>query len=406
MASIPPPPSDPSSASTASTNEPLPSFEVASPPAAGEAAPLPTAGLAAPASAGPTALPSMPPPAPRRHTAELPPVPRLDDSAIASARTLPPMSDTNRPTLPPARRRSLLESTLAQLRRYEDSARKYLPPDLRKKVEKVPRGALLGASLGAGLCLIGAVTVTGLATYRALGSPPEAAATTSRSEPAARSAAQPASAAGPNAEAARAEAAPASVSKTAAPAPKSDEATVLLELADSLIAQRREADVIPILERLITRQPELKDDPRVARILMTTAAVEERRAATGSYTLLTGVMGESGAALMYELSQKRDVREGVRRRAATWLDSKEFERVAPLTVYAAVRLRKAETCEEKHALLDFAGKAGGKYVLAYLQELDRKKLCAADDLVNCYPCMRNDGLLGDTIAKIERSTAP
>jgi hypothetical protein len=348
----------------------------------------------------------MPPPAPRRHTAELPPVPRLDDSAIASARTLPPMSDTNRPTLPPARRRSLLESTLAQLRRYEDSARKYLPPDLRKKAEKVPRGALLGASLGAGLCLIGAVTVTGLATYRALGSPPEAAATTSRSEPAARSAAQPASAAGPNAEAARAEAAPASVSKTAAPAPKSDEATVLLELADSLIAQRREADVIPILERLITRQPELKDDPRVARILMTTAAVEERRAATGSYTLLTGVMGESGAALMYELSQKRDVREGVRRRAATWLDSKEFERVAPLTVYAAVRLRKAETCEEKHALLDFAGKAGGKYVLAYLQELDRKKLCAADDLVNCYPCMRNDSLLGDTIAKIERSTAP
>jgi hypothetical protein len=348
----------------------------------------------------------MPPPAPRRHAAELPPLPRLDDSAIASARTLPPMSDSSRPTLPPARRRSPFASTLSQLRRYEDSARKYLPPDLRKKVEKVPRGALLGASLAAGVCLIGAVTITGLATYRALSSPPEAAATTSRGAPAARADAQPASTAEQKAESVSTRAAAATVSKPEAPAPKPDEASVLLELADSLIAQRREADVIPILERLITRQPELKSDPRVARILMTTAAAEERRAATGSYALLTSAMGESGAALMYELSQKRDVREGVRRRAADWLDSKEFERVAPLTVYAAVRLRKAETCEEKHALLDFAGKAGGKYVLEYLQELDRKKLCALDDLVNCYPCMRNDSLLGDTIAKIERSTLP
>jgi len=323
---------------------------------------------------------------------------------IASARTLPPMSDSNRPTLPPAKRRSPLASTLAQLQRYEDSARKYLPPDLRTKVEKVPRGALLGASLAAGLCLIGAVAVTSMATYRALSSTTATAASSNQAEPAARSDAPPAIGAAPTAaETASPQATP---GKSEAPATKLDEASVLLELADSLIAQRREADVIPILERLIARQPTLKDDPRVARILMTTAAVEERRAAAGSHALLTGAMGESGAALMYELSQKKDVREGVRRRATSWLDSKEFERVAPLTVYAAVRLRKAETCEDKHALLDFAGKAGGKYVLSYLQELDRKKLCAADDLVNCYPCMRNDSLLGETIAKVERSTKP
>jgi hypothetical protein len=313
------------------------------------------------------------------------------------------MSDSNRPTLPPAKRRSAFAGTLAQLQRYEDSARKYLPADLRKKVEKVPRGALLGASLGVGLCLIGAVTVTSLATYRALTATTATAATTSQTA-AARSDAQPATGVAPTAvETASLQAAPA---KRESPAAKLDEASVLLELADSLIAQRREAEVIPILERLIARQPELKDDARVARILMTTAAVEERRAAAGSHALLTGAMGESGAALMYELSQKKDVREGVRRRAASWLDSKEFERVAPLPVYAAVRLRKAETCEDKHALLDFAGKAGGKYVLSYLEELDRKKLCAADDLVNCYPCMRNDSLLADTIAKVERSARP
>jgi hypothetical protein len=315
------------------------------------------------------------------------------------------MSDSNRPTLPPSKRPSPLTSTLALLRRYEDSARKYLPPHLRQKLEKVPRGALLGASVAAGLCLIAAVTVTTLSTYRALSAKAADAANLTPSEAAARTDA-PAVAIVPakpgDSPSHRAD--PETAAKIEAPVTSADEASVLLDLAESLIAQRREAEVIPILERLIARQPQLKDDPRVGRLLMITAAVEERRAAAGSYALLTGPMGETGAALMYELSQRKDVRDGVRRRAASWLESKEFERVAPLTVYAAVRLREADSCEDKHGLLDFAGKAGGKYVLAYLQELDRKKLCAADDLVNCYPCMRNDSLLADTIAKVERST--
>lgn len=323
---------------------------------------------------------------------------------IASARTIPPTADVDRPTLPPSKRRSIVADTVAQLQRYEDSARKYLPPDLQKKVEKVPRGALLGASVAAGICVVGLMTVTAMAAARALSSPSEATASASETT-AARTESQPASAAPEAAEAASPQLA-AAAPKVEAPAGKADEASVLLDLAESLIAQKREADVIPILERLIARQPELKDDARVGRILLTTAAVEERRASTGSYALLTGPMGEAGAALMYELSQKKDVRDGVRRRAAAWLDTKEFERVAALPVYAAVRLQKADSCEDKHGLLDFAGNAGGKYVLTYLQELDRRKLCAADDLVNCYPCMRNDNLLSETIAKVERSTKP
>ena len=342
----------------------------------------------------------MPPPAPRRHAPDLPPIPRLDDSVIASARTIPPSNE--RPTVPPRHRKSAWANTLAQLQRYEDSARKYLPPDLRKKLAPVPRGALLGASLAAGVCAIIAVAFTGMATYRALSSPSAPVATSDTdSVPAEKTADQAAAAAPPKA-------AEASAPKADAPAQKanSDEASVLLDLAESLIAQHREGDVIPVVERLIARRPELKDDARLGRILMTTSAVDERRAATGSYTLLTGAMGETGAALMYELSLRKDVRDGVRRRAATWLGTKDFERVAPLPVYAAVRLRNATTCEDKHALLDFAGKAGGKYVLSYLRELDQKKLCAADDLVNCYPCMRNDNLLSETIAKVEQTTKP
>jgi hypothetical protein len=112
-------------------------------------------------------------------------------------------------------------------------------------------------------------------------------------------------------------------------------------------------------------------------------------------------MGETGAALLYELSLKPDVRDAVRQRARSWLASKDFERVAPLPVYAAVRLRNAPSCEQKRDLLDFAGKAGGKYVLTYLKELEQKKACAPDDMENCFECLRADSRLVDTIAKIE-----
>jgi hypothetical protein len=187
------------------------------------------------------------------------------------------------------------------------------------------------------------------------------------------------------------------------PQKPADEATVLLDLADALFAQHRDADVPALLARLIARQPALKDDERLKRILVTAAASEDRRAAADAHALLTGPMGETGAALVYELSLKPNLREQVRSRAQSFLTSKDFERTAPLPVYAAEKLRNAKTCEEKHALLDFAGNVGGKYVLAYLHELDGQTSCKPDDLVHCQPCLRNDSRLSDTIAKLERT---
>jgi hypothetical protein len=176
---------------------------------------------------------------------------------------------------------------------------------------------------------------------------------------------------------------------------------VLLDLADSMLKERRDADAVPPLERLVARHPELKDNERLGRILLAAAASNDKQAAAKSHALLTGPMGETGAALVYELSLKRDVRDAVRERAEKWLTSKDFERIAPLSVYAAVRLRAAASCEDKHALLDFAGKAGGKYVLAYLKELDGRKACTPENLDQCYPCLKSDSRLSDTIAKLE-----
>jgi hypothetical protein len=201
----------------------------------------------------------------------------------------------------------------------------------------------------------------------------------------------------PPAEKTKPAAAPAEPSK-----PIRDEGAVLLDLADSLLAQHRDAEVPSLLGRLLARRAELKDDARLKGILLQTAASTDGRAASDSFDLLAGPMGETGAALLYELSLKRDLNDTSRRRTERWLTGKDFERVASLPVYAAEKLRSAKSCEAKHALLDFAGDAGGKWVIDYLHELDEHTSCSASDLEHCYPCMRSDGRLRSTIAKLER----
>jgi hypothetical protein len=328
-----------------------------------------------------------------RHASTIPPAPRAtpirSPSDVLQARTGPAPAKTSV---------RVLAAVTDGWHRLGDATRRLMPESLRAKVEGTSGAVIATGVTVAGVLLLGfGVAVYGTVAPSRSSSETASAAESSEApaEPAAPAALSPA---------ASVERAPVPEARTAK-APL-DEATVLLDLAESLLSQRRDADAVPPLERLIARHPELKNNDRLGRLLLRAAASTDRQAAAQSHALLTGPMGEAGAALLYELSLKSDVREGVRVRVQNWLASKEFERVAPLPVYAAVRLRNAQSCEDKHALLDFAGKAGGKYVLSYLKELEKKKFCAPDDLVHCYPCMRNDTLLADTIAKLESTKEP
>ncbi len=335
--------------------------------------------------------PSVRPPAVGASSAAIPPPARSGSVPPPSIPPPPRAGSLGIPTEPPQR-----STTLSSLSRVGDAMRDHLPEALRSRLERVPGAVLLGASATlAALVLVG----LGIGASSLLRSGPqsekasasERGGTTQSDTPAEPAPSTPAEPAVPDEK-------PATAKKEVS----RDEPALLLSLADSLLTQRRDAEVPSLIERLVARHPELKQDKHVAQLLLTTAASNDRRAAADSYTLLTGAMGETGAALMYELSFHGDAREGVRQRAQNWLASKEFERTAALPVYAAVKLRNAKSCEDKRALLDFAGKAGGTLVLEYLHELDQKTLCAPNDLEHCYPCMRGDSTLKDTIAKLEK----
>lgn len=345
-------------------------------------------------------------PAPPRAAEEMPKVPQLEPLEVKKGSVPPP----TRGSVPPPPRSSSIPpppiardaqtmppvapatSVSAGLERLAATVRDTLPPGVRDRAARLPTVPLIAATAGVAALVIAALGLGATAGYRALAAESDKAPLTS---PAAATPTEPSPA-----EPTPAATAPATKAENATgPA---DEATVLLDLGDALLTQQRPGDVPSLIARLIARQPEKKNDPRVAKLLLATAASDDRRASSESHALLTGPMGEVGAALLYELSSKASVREGVRGRAESWLGGKDFERVAPLAVYAAVKLKKAKTCEDKHALLDFAERAGGKYVLEYLRELDKKRACAPDDLVHCYPCMRNDNKLSDVIAKLEK----
>jgi hypothetical protein len=288
------------------------------------------------------------------------------------------------------RRRTLWSNLSERATDWGESARSHLPASLLSKLARVPSAALTGAAVTLIVLVLVGLAVSAGAVYRSFDTPARPRAATDLEL----------SATERTADAPSALPSPAVAPAPAAPSAP-DEAKVLLDLAESQLNDRRDAEVPAVLSRLIARRPELKTDERLNRLLLATASSSDSRASQDSFELLTGPMGETGAALVYELSLKRELGEASRRRAERWLGGKDFERIASLSVYAAQKLRRAKTCEAKQSLLEFASNAGGKYVLAYLRELDENTSCSPENLDHCFPCMRSDGRLKSALAKLE-----
>jgi serine/threonine-protein kinase len=188
----------------------------------------------------------------------------------------------------------------------------------------------------------------------------------------------------------------------AQPIKASDEASVFLSLAGDYVRERRDVEAVQLISRVLVRQPELKDDARIATLLARTVRSDMTQASDDSLSLLTGAMGEKGAELMYSLALEPTLRDSLRRRVETWLASKDFDRVSSASLYSAVKLRNAKTCDQKHALLTLAAEVGGKQTLELMRDLDAHTICGASDLKNCYPCLAADSRIKDSISRLEK----
>jgi serine/threonine-protein kinase len=283
-----------------------------------------------------------------------------------------------------ARVRARNATLLAESASFLDAQRKKLPAGLRRRLERVPSTALVGAFM----VLSSTLLVIGIAALIARSGStrsPAASATQAAAVSSARALVVPAaSAASPRAE---------------IPPKAADEESLLLELANSYTGERRDAEAVTLVQRVLLRGPELAKDERVSKILSRTARSDDRAASDQSFTLLEGSLGEAGAEVIYDLWRARETSERVRRRADGWLRSSHFDRVSSAPLYSVVKLRQARSCEQKHALLRLAADVGGRKTLEYLRELEARTTCAAGQ-AECYVCLGADSLLKQTIERV------
>jgi serine/threonine-protein kinase len=331
-------------------------------------------------------------------TVSLPKVPVLPPFAplpAVSAATAPPPARSAQPagTAKPAAAPSAALSTLgARVAELASRASGYSAP-LRARLEDkrtLVLGAAVGASLGAALL---AFVVLRSGSHEGAAGDPQSSA----------NAASLAASSGVGATTLpRETSAEQRTSSLASKASGSDEASIFLTLASDYVRDHREAEAVALVSRVVLRQPELKDDARVAGVLSKTARSDTPQAADDSLALLTGPMGEKGAELMYSLALEPSLKDAVRRRVEAWLASKDFDRTSSAALYSAVKLRNAKTCDQKHALLTLAADVGGKQTLELLRDLDAHTICGASDLKNCYPCLASDSRIKDSIQRLEK----
>src|SRR5262249_1702742 len=109
-------------------------------------------------------------------------------------------------------------------------------------------------------------------------------------------------------------------------------------------------------------------------------------------------MGSAGATVVYDLSIDPDAALPLRQRAAQWLKSDAFKKVASPDVEIAAALRYSTSCSARHDVLSRAAEQGEERTLASLSVLKAPVGCGRRANKDCFPCLRKDSALKNAIA--------
>jgi serine/threonine protein kinase len=171
-------------------------------------------------------------------------------------------------------------------------------------------------------------------------------------------------------------------------------ASVQLELAEASTAAKQYVKATGAVGKALELDPELKNDPRTARVLFQTAQVKDSQDAT--FALLEGPMGGRGADILYDLVVQKGVKPGTQTRAERYVRSDDFNENASPPLKVAVAMRKSKTCAEVRSHLPEVQRIGDERSLPYLEFFQRKS--------QHYACLSEGGLLDATLAAVKQRT--
>jgi hypothetical protein len=181
-------------------------------------------------------------------------------------------------------------------------------------------------------------------------------------------------------------------------------AGVLLELSRAYLLEKRHPDAVSAAQRALSRDPTYNQNTDLARILWHLAQPPD--SSDAAFTLLEGPMGSKGADIVYDLAVTPGVRKEVKQRAEDFFKSPRFVEQASAALKVAVALRAAPACEKARALLPDAQSSGDERALKLLRRYESAVGCGRRGKQDCYPCMRQDSRLRDSIRAIEQRSRP
>jgi serine/threonine-protein kinase len=257
---------------------------------------------------------------------------------------------------------------------WVDDQRRFLPRFIKRPLRRIPSGALL-----AGLAVFVVVLLVLVVVLLASGSEEPAEATPARASSAA---------------------APVASAPAVASDSSSDEASQkAIARAETELKAGNWAGVTVAIKEALSSSPLVKQNDRVATMLGDAARHEA--SSSSAFALLSGSMGGKGAEVLYELAASPKTPSDVRTKAEALIVSDAFERVASPALAIAAKLRTTRGCREKKSLFGAAEKSGDRRALEYLRSISVKGGCGRRGRDDCYPCLREDEKLGETIAKLE-----
>ncbi|MFO0573888.1 MAG: serine/threonine-protein kinase [Polyangia bacterium] len=176
-------------------------------------------------------------------------------------------------------------------------------------------------------------------------------------------------------------------------------------LVRSLAEKQRLVEAMQAMAPLGRLDPGTARDTEMVKILV--AAIQgPPEALQAAAVLLEEDLGEAGVDLLYDLTVKQTQAKW-KPRINQSLTRPEVVARASAATRVALELRAARTCEAKRELLGRAQREGDHRALALLRPLQWTRGCGFFSLQDCWPCMRRDGALQQTISAIEaRAKAP
>ncbi len=150
-------------------------------------------------------------------------------------------------------------------------------------------------------------------------------------------------------------------------------------------------------EKLLALEPEAADDAKLRKVWLDAFESQSPFSATAA-AMLERAFGGPGVDLLLERSAQPGANKA---RIAEWLAKPTVVANALPAAKVVLDLKSARSCEAKHAALERAKEVGDRRALPYIRPLTAGRGCGFLGVSDCWPCLRRDNILRDTLAALE-----